>query len=420
MSTSPIVRNCAVQFSNLKRFMPVIIIEGARQVGKRTLVTENTSLNHASVLDLDDQETYHAVRFDPRGFMRQKASLIMVNEIQRAPELLTAINNVVARDSRPAHFVITASANLATQVKTHKALAVKSRTIKLDGYSRGERLGRKEDFASFIWNLTTNADAALPRPVTSAREDYLHLINTPSYPPAASLIGDDKNHWYEDYLGRVLTGDLRENARIRYPERIKQIMRTISANTGGIITNAALAKASGLAPNSIPPYLQALQDTYILRQVDAWQHHSLKRATNQPKYYLADTGLALHLSNTTTATLAKPAGLKLFNTLLEGFVIGELSRQRSWSRQTYKIYHYRDRDGRKVDILLENHNRQIVAIEVKAASSLHKEFFTGLQYLRGKIGPKFHAGIVFYTGNHFLSVGPKLWAMPIAALWDHL
>jgi uncharacterized protein len=137
-----------------------------------------------------------------------------------------------------------------------------------------------------------------------------------------------------------------------------------------------------------------------------------------PKLAFVDSGIAANLLGVDVRSLLRPGGP--FGPLLEGFVLMELARQLTWSRQRVERFHYRTKDKTEVDGILENHQGNVVGIKIKASSTVAAGDFRGLRHLAERIGDDFIAGLVFYTGTQTLSFGPRLRAVPVSALWPFL
>ena len=134
------------------------------------------------------------------------------------------------------------------------------------------------------------------------------------------------------------------------------------------------------------------------------------------KCFFVDSGLAAHLAGRAAASLRRSEAAG--GQLLENFVIGEACRQLGWSQTAARPYHYRDRDGREVDLILEARNGRVVAIEVKAGATVRAEDTRHLRYLRDSIGERFHRGVILLTGDRTMRVSDRLDATPIEALWS--
>lgn len=394
---------------------PITVVQGARQVGKSTLVREIVADREATVLSLDATATYNAARADPDAFVRQTTDLLVIDEVQRVPELVRAMKDAVEEDRRPGRFLITGSANLLELSGTQESLAGRAETVVLYGLSRGELAGRREDFIDRL--LAGDEKALQSRPGTLTRHDYLEILCAGSYPEALGREDRRRNAWFDNYLKRIVSRDARDVSRLAHLDRLPDLVRLLAANNSGELVKARLGADAQIPETSVPSYVELLETLYLVHRLPAWGNNLTKRVTGRPKVSLLDTGLAARLNHVTPAAMAPGAVSDAGGGLFEGFVAGELRRQLVWSQTEADLFHFRDRDGREVDIIIEGSDRRVAGIEMKAAGSVSHRDFRGLEFLRDKLGARFAMGVVLYTGREPLPFGDRLWALPYSALW---
>lgn len=397
---------------------PITVISGARQVGKSTLLHQLVRDRDARVLNLDDLGDRSAAEADPDGFASQyPQGLLAIDEVQRVPELLTSLKASVDRDRRPGRFLITGSADLLSLRGAQESLAGRAQTIPLEGFSRDELAGRTADFASFAWSLPSIGTPNDHPGIT--RRGYLDLATTPTFPELRDRTNRPRERWLSGYTERLLAKDSTDITGILYPDRLETLITVIAARNSGEFVAARIGREINVPERSIPAYLQALRSVFLVRVILGWSNNIANRAVATPKVALTDTGLAAHLAGVDVDGLDRAVSSALTGGLVEGFVLGELAKQRAWSAKSTRMFHYRDDHGREVDIVLEDRRRDIVGVEVKTSSTPRAGDFKGLQYLRERLGGRFIAGIVLHTGERSLPFGDRLWALPIATLWDH-
>lgn len=397
---------------------PITVISGARQVGKSTLMNQLTSSFDTKLVNLDNASDRSAAEADPDGFVAQfPQGILAIDEIQRVPELLTALKGSVDQDRRPGRFIVTGSADLLSLRGAQESLAGRAETITLEGFSQDELAGTTADFAQFVWSLSTQGVIQAHNRVT--RRDYLRMITTPSFPEALERTERSRDRWLSNYTDRLLAKDSTDITGIQYPERLRTLLSVIAARNSGEFVPARISRDINVPERSIPTYLAALQSVFLVRVIPGWSDNVAKRAVSTPKVTIADTGLAAHLTGVDKVGLEQSVSSTLIGGLLEGFVIGEIERQRAWSVQSIRMFHYRDDHGREVDVILEDRQRNIVGIEVKATSNPRKEDFRGLSYLRDRLNDRFIAGVVLHTGEQALTFGDRLWALPISTIWQN-
>ena len=384
-------------------------------MGKSTLVREVVTDRDATVLSLDGTAAYNAARADPDAFVRQFDGLLVIDEVQRVPELVRAMKDAVEEDRRPGRFLVTGSADLLQIPGIEESLAGRAETVVLYGLSQGELAGHREDFVDRL--LAGDERAMRSRAGTLTRDDYLQVICAGSYPEPLSRAERRRNAWFDNYVQRIMTRDVQDLSRLAHLDRLPDLLRLLAANTSGELVKARVGNDAGIPETSLPGYLDLLETLYLIHVLPAWGDNLTKRVTGRPKVSLLDTGLAARLNHVTPAAMAPGAVSDAAGGLFESFVAGELRRQLVWAQTPARLFHFRDRDGLEVDIVVESDGRQVAGVEMKAAGSVSQGDFKGLTFLRDKLGSRFAMGVVLYTGTQALPFGDRLWALPYSSLW---
>jgi uncharacterized protein len=386
----------------------VVVVVGARQVGKSTLaevVLRETPRGLSRFLD--DPVTRAAASEDPVRFVRHDG-LMLIDEVQRVPELWLAIKHVVDRDPTPGRFILTGSARLLGLRNLPDALPGRTETIELWPLSQDEIDRTPDGFVDAAFALGADLRA---RQSDLRRKDYLARMARGGYPEAFRREAPRRRErFFDSYLSDIIARDVKQVADIQRAADMRRLMALLAAQTGGLLNASRLASELSLTAPTVRHYIEILETVFLVRLVPAWSANATARAVGLPKVTFVDTGLANYL--TTGATAQQPVG-----GLLENFVLGELGRQLTWSRTTARLYHYRDRDQYEVDGVLEDNAGQIVAIEVKAAETVRADDFRGLKLLQRRVGSRFRAGFVLYCGTESLSFGDGLTCLPISSLW---
>lgn len=386
----------------------VVVVNGARQVGKSTLA-EVVLRNHPDGVArfLDDPGTRAAAVADPVSFVRHDG-LMLIDEVQRVPDLWLAIKNLVDRDPRPGRFLLTGSARLLGLRSLPDTLPGRSETIELWPLSQGEIDGATDRFvdAAFVQGAELRAE-----PLGLGRRDYLARATRGGYPEAVRRDASRRRErFFEGYLADLIARDVKQVADIEHASDMRRLLSLLAAQTAGLLNVNRLASELSITAPTVRNYLRILETIYLVRLIPAWSANSTTRAVATPKVVFVDSGLAGYL--TAGAVSDAPRG-----GLLENFVLGELARQLTWARSSIRLYHYRDRDQYEVDAVLEDNAGQVVGIEVKAAETLRGEDFRGLRLLQRRLGSRFRAGFVLYCGADSLSFGGSLTGLPVSALW---
>jgi predicted AAA+ superfamily ATPase len=392
----------------------VVVINGARQTGKSTLARLLTgSAPGVEAYFLDDATARDAARSDPMGFVRHDG-LLLIDEVQRVPELMLAIKYEVDRDPRPGRFLLTGSARLLGLRDLPDSLPGRSETIELWPLSQGEIDDAPDGFVDAAFR--SGADLRI-EPVELRRSDYLDRALRGGYPEAVRRTATRRrSRFFESYLSDLIARDLQQVADIERPNDLRRLLATLAASTAGLAVPHRLSSDVGLPATTLRRYLDALELVYVIRRIPAWSSNLTTRAVATAKLMFVDTGIAGHLAGMTVARGAHP--LANVGPILENFAIGELARQLTWAGESAQLYHYRDRDGYEVDAVLEHESGNVVGIEVKAAETVRTDDFRGLRRLHRRLGNRFVAGFVLYAGTQQLSFGDRLAALPLAALWQ--
>ena len=418
MTPSLLPRNIAALATETIDDTPVTVIAGARQVGKSTLMRQLLAGRDALVVNLDDSVDRATALADPDGFVRQyPAGTLAIDEVQREPGLLIAIKAALEVDRRPGRFLVTGSADLLGLRGAQESLAGRAQTIQLGGFTQGELRGMQDDFVRFAWRLPSEGRLA-DREGWSRRE-YLDIATTSSYPEIARSNVRAQARWPRNYVSRILSKDVPEAMGVVYKDRLEPLLTAIAASNATEFVPARKARELDLPVRSIPSYLQALKDVYLINVLPAWGVNLAARAVSRKKVSLADTGLAVYLAGVDADGLERDVSSSITGGIVEGFVLAELERQRAWSEIDYMLSHYRNASGYEVDVIVENRRREIVGIEVKATASLSGRSFRGLEHVRDLAGERFVAGIVLYTGTRAVRFSDRLWALPLSYLWEH-
>ena len=388
----------------------VVLVNGARQCGKSTLVAQVGAARNAEWRSLDRAATREAARYDPTGFVAGDRPLV-VDEVQRVPDLLLAIKEQVDADPRPGRFLLTGSARLLALRGLPDALPGRMETIELWPLSQGEIDERPDLFVDAAFEL--GSELALTS--EEERSDYVERVTRGGFPEAIARSARRRERFFDSYVSDLINRDVIQLSEIGRGREMHALVRLLAARSGQLVVPAALGHELGVSRQTVVRYLELLEEVFLIKRIPAWSRNVSSRAVSTPKLAMVDSGIAANLLGADADRLRQPgAGL---GPLVEGFVAMELARQLTWSQVRADLYHYRTKDKVEVDIVLENRRGQVVAIEVKAAATVRNEDFAGIRHLGDRIGDDLIAGIVLYTGPETLPFGPRLRAMPISALW---
>lgn len=393
---------------------PALVIQGARQVGKSTFAEMLVADRQVQIVTLDDPGALSAAVDDPIAFVgRVPHGTLVIDELQRAPGLILPIKASIDRDRRPGRFLLTGSSDLLRLARTPDSLAGRAVTVNLRTLSQGEIRGRDDDLMA---RLRRNADVAAFS-TTATREEYAAIIARGGYPEVQSLPSRLRSVWFDGYVDRLLERDVRDIAPRVDRSRIERVLRLIASGQSGELVKARIARDADVPETSVTTYIDLLETMFLVGRLRHWSRNLTSRESAKPKVHVTDSGLALHLSRVKEGQLV-PLANSLVGPAMEGLVVTELLRQRGWSAEEFELFHYRDRDGLEVDVVVEFFDGSVIGIEVKSGSTLKSEHFTGLKLLREKLGDQFFGGYVLNTSQHGTSFGDRLWSLPVSALWE--
>lgn len=389
----------------------VVLVNGARQCGKSTLVSQIGAEHGAVWRSLDDPVQRQAAHDDPVNFVIEDRMLV-VDEIQRDPELLLAIKQSVDADQRPGRFLLTGSSRLLGLRNLPDTLVGRMETIELWPLSQGEIDGAPDGFVDAAFTQGPR----LKHISAETRDGYIDRILRGGFPESIARAAKRRSRFFESYLADLVNREVRQIARIEHVPQMETLIQLLAARSGQLLVPSSLASELGISRDTVNNYLCLLEEVFLIKRIPAWLRNITTRATATQKVAMVDSGIAADLLNQDAHALRKPGSP--LGALLEGFVTMEIARQLTWSSQRARLFHYRTKDKVEVDIVLENRRREVVAIEVKASSTVRSEDFRGLRHLADRLGDDFIAGFVAYTGPETLAFGPKLRTIPISAIWE--
>ena len=389
----------------------VVTLNGARQAGKSTparLTAQATP--HALTRLLDDPATLRAAHDDPASFVEHEG-LLVIDEVQLAPELFRSIKVAVDTDPRPGRFLLTGSAQILALRQLPDALPGRMEIVELWPFSQGE-IDRAPD--AFI-DAAFARGPDLSRTSPLRKRDYLERATRGGYPEAVRRSPRRRAAFFDSYLTNLIERDVTELAVIERRGDLRRLLTLLAGRSGGLLVPATLAAESGIPRTTLNRYLELLTAVFLIKQVPAWSAGPTQRAIGTPKLAFTDTGIACHLLGQDATRLGEPDGAA--GPMIETFVLMELARQLTWSAERARLHHYRTKDKTEVNAILQTPDGRVLAIEVKAGATVHTQDLAGLRHLAHRLGRRLVAGYVLYTGQQTLPFGDRLRALPIDALW---
>lgn len=392
---------------------PVVLLVGARQAGKSTLVTGLAEHGHqAEYVTLDDPTELAAARRDPVAFVERFEQRVIFDEVQRAPELFLPIKLAVDRDRRPGRFLLTGSANVLLAPALAEALAGRMEALTLWPFSAAELDGRPTD--SFI-ELLLAPKPEIPALRPLGRAELVSRLVVGGFPEAVERTDDERRRqWFAGYLATILERDVRALADIERLEELPALLTAVALRSRGPLNRSGLSQDLGIPNSTVERYLVLLERVFAVQRLAPWHNRLGPRLVKAPKMLIADSGLLCQLLRVDRERLLEDQAM--LGLALEGYVGMELVKSAGLHGAGTRVLHYRTSKGAEVDFLVESAGGRVAGVEVKASASVDASDFRGFERLEQTLGERFVRGVVLYTGDRVVPFGERLAAWPVALL----
>lgn len=407
----PHARALAPRLREALRDTPAVLIHGPRQCGKTTLARAVGEPRGYRYLTFDDEAVRTAAAGDPPGFVDGIIGRAILDEVQRVPQIFTSLKAAIDRRRTAGRFILTGSANVLLVPSLADSLAGRMGVLRLHPFAQAEIDGTKARF------LDRLLKGGFRTSVGTSRGSLMERIIAGGYPPAlVRTVPARRRAWYRDLVEAQIQRDVRDLTRIRSLDALPRLLSAVANHTAQLLNVSDLAAPFQLTRPTIDEYVTVLERVFLIDRLRPWHRNRLSRLVKTPKVHMGDTGLACALLGVDVATLRKDRAR--VGPLLETFVLQELRRQASWRPEPLEFFHFRDRDGYEVDIVVEHGAGTVAGIEVKCAASVNESDFRGLRKLREAAGTDFAAGVVIYDGTTTVKFKDDMFAVPVSALWE--
>jgi predicted AAA+ superfamily ATPase len=351
----------------------VIVLSGSRQCGKTTLIKQiaRSIKNKVIFRSLDDNTLLKSAIDDPINFVKTSKETMIIDEFQKAVDLLPAIKQVVDNNNAPGQFLLTGSADIQPLPEVSESLAGRVKNIRLRPLTQGEILGIKPRFL----------EKCIPKDFESQIKGYdkqtlIEQAFRGGYPEVISSNQKDRRDWHKDYKNTLLKRDLRDITNINRQDAIRDLFTILNAWSGKLIDLSIINSSFAISRNSLQTYTNALESLFLFEKLSPWLKTDYERVSKKTKTFATDTGLmASTLQWKESDILLDP---DKSGKLIETLVFNELSAQVDFSGD-YNFYQYRDRESREIDFIIEDYSGNIIAIEVKS-SMLSLEMTLSIYY----------------------------------------
>lgn len=397
---------------------PVVVLNGARTVGKSTLLQACARARGVQVLDLDDLATRQAVAADPAFFVTAPEP-VCIDEFQHVLPILDAIKAELNRDLRPGRYLLTGSTRYATLPLASQSLTGRAHVITVWPLSQGELRGQREIFLDRL--VTEPASLVRPTASTTTRREYELMILAGGFPIALARRNPEaRRRWYRDFLDMVIERDVLEIRRVRQRDVLPLILRRLAAQSAQLLNPAAVARTIEIDKSTVNDFIRLLESVFLVHRLGAYGRTLSSRANRSPKVHLVDSGLAAYLLGITESRLEAraPSTLTEFGHVIESFGVNEVLKQAGWAESPLSFSHFRTKDGQEIDLVCETDDGRIACVEIKAASSVEDKDFRGLRLLRDTLGSDFLGGVVLYLGPRSYTKEDRLHVVPLDHLWS--
>jgi len=381
-----IKRTIQTTLTKTARGYPVVTLTGPRQSGKTTLVRAAfPSYDYAS---LEDPDVRSFALEDPRGFLSQFGGPVILDEVQRTPELFSYIQTIVDQDDIPGRFILSGSQNFLLLRSISQSLAGRSAILHLLPFSLAELVGRRP-----LQVLSIGRE--VPRQGGPLRSDLMETLFQGFYP----RIHDkhlDPQKWLGSYYRTYVERDVREIVNVGDIESFSRFVRLCAGRTGQLLNLTSLANDAGITHTTARRWISILEASFLVTLLRPYHRNFNKRLIKSPKLYFVDTGLLCYLLRIRT-----PEDLRLHalrGAIFESFVLSELLKSSLNRGDEPDLSFWRDSTGHEIDIVIEEAG-EAVALEVKSGATVASDFFSGLRYWRGLVGDPLAPAALVYGGD---------------------
>lgn len=354
---------------------PVVSIVGPRQSGKTTLVRQ--AFPEKPYVNLESPDTLELATSDPRGFLERYPDGVILDEVQRAPSLLSYIQPLVDARNEKGLFILTGSQNLLLHEAVTQSLAGRVALLTLFPLSMNELNKSHFDFSLDESILS----GGFPR----IFQDHLEPTKA-----------------YRNYAQTYVERDLRQLIRVKDLSQFQKFMRLLAGRIGQLLNIESLCGDVGITSKTAKEWISILEASFIVTRLHPYYENFGKRVVKSPKLYFTDVGLATYLLGIQNVLQLSRDPLR--GSLVENLVLLELIKYRLNQGLDPNLYFFRDTRGHEVDFIYQD-GRDLIPIEVKASMTFNKSFLRHLTFFQSVVGDRSKKGFVVYAGTQEQTVG---------------
>lgn len=394
------------------RTSPVTLLIGPRQSGKTTLMREIAEELGMQYITFDTLKQLAAAQDDPEGFIGGISKPVIIDEVQRVPQIALPIKLAVDQKRVPGSFGLTGSANPLVAPKLNDSVAGRMFILHMWPLSMCEIQQKKSRFLELIFDPA----AVFSEGLHWNRKDMIEAFSAGGYPDALALDARRRDLWYDNLLTTILERDVQDISNITRPSEMAKLLNILASRSSNLLNLSELSRVSSIPYATLNHYMVLLESLFLIIRQPAWHLNRTKRLIKMPKLYFGDTGLLINQLRVANESILENG--RLLGPILENFVFLELKKMSTWSLSPIELYHYRTQTGSEVDLVLENRQGQIVGIEVKSSETISPEDWKGLDVLGEEMGDKMIRGIILYPGKEVVAIRKNRIAIPMSTLWN--
>ncbi len=391
---------------NALKYFPVVLLTGARQVGKSTLALDILD----TYMTFDDITVYASARSDPKTFIKSLKKPVVIDEVQKMPEILSVIKMDVDKQRINGSYLLTGSSNIMAYKNIADTLSGRIAVLELLPLSCRE-MASKDD--NLVEKLFSRNIARVRLSDIKKDEIIMHIING-GY-PEVQKIDDPKGRylWFASYISTYIERDIRDIGELRHMDKFIRMFNMLASRSSQVLIKSDIARDAGIDNKTLDNYLKLLDLTYQICLLKPYSRNINKRFVKSNKIFFTDSGVASYLLGIPSSQQMMSSPYK--GALLETFVFAELLKAVKYAGQPAQIFFYRTFDRKEIDFIIEKGD-SIVAVEVKFSQTVTKSDFKHIIDLGESTG-NLQAGYVFYMGEHILPFGKNLYALPVRILF---
>ena len=384
---------------------PVVLLTGARQVGKSTLAREMID----NYITLDDINVYSSLQADPQSFIASLQKPVAIDEVQKAPDMLSSIKLAVDNERINGNFLLTGSANIMGYKNITDTLAGRIALLELMPLSLREIAGSTDSLLDMMFS----GEITKKKGPLITKQEIIRKVIRGGYPEIQKIDSSSGHYqWFSSYIKTYIERDVRDIGELRNIDKFIKMYSLLASRSGNLLNKTDIARDAGINFKTFDNYLELLKLVYQISLLKPYHANIDKRLIKTEKLFFMDSGILAFLLNITTESefIASPYRGNLFET----FVFAELLKDVKYSEKNTGLFYFRTSDYQEIDFIVER-GSEIIAVEVKLSESIRKDDFRHISFLQSKI-KNMVAGYVVYLGNAVLPFGKDLYAIPVNLL----